>query len=50
VIPAVWNEKAGLGHHGKLEKISRQLSAGRAVLAEKEAMGKKEFRPKRVSR
>jgi len=42
--------KAGLGHHAKLEKISRQLSAGRAFLAEKEAMGKKVFQPKRVSR
>jgi hypothetical protein len=33
--------KAGLGHHTKLEKISRQLSAGRAVLDEKEVIGKK---------
>jgi hypothetical protein len=41
--------KAGLGHHRKLEKIRRQLGVGRPVLAEKEAMGKKEFRPKRVS-
>jgi hypothetical protein len=40
--------KAGLGHHTKLEKISRQLSAGRAVLAEKEARAKKAFKPRRV--
>jgi hypothetical protein len=40
--------KAGLGHHTKLEKISRQLSAGRAVLAEKEAMAKKALKPRRV--
>lgn len=40
--------KAGLGHHTKLEKISRQLNAGRAVLAEKEAMSKKAFKPRRV--
>jgi hypothetical protein len=32
------------------EKISRQLTAGRAVLAEKEARGKKEFKPRRVCR
>jgi len=40
--------KAGLGHHTKLEKISRQLIAGRAVLAEKEARGKKAFKPRPV--
>jgi hypothetical protein len=40
--------KAGLGHHLKLEKISRQLSAGRAVLAEKEALAKKVYKPRRV--
>jgi len=40
--------KAGLGHHRKLEKISRQLSAGRAVLAEKEALGKRVFKRRRT--
>ena len=40
--------KAALGHHTKLEKISRQLSAGRAVLAEKEAVAKKVFKPRRA--
>jgi hypothetical protein len=32
--------KAGLGHHTKLEKISKQLAAGRAVLAAKLEAGK----------
>jgi len=33
--------KAGLGHHTKLEKISKQLAAGRAALATKSELGKK---------
>jgi hypothetical protein len=39
--------KAGLGHHTKLEKISKQLAAGRAVLAAKEETAKKAGRTQR---
>ncbi|HUI51348.1 MAG TPA: hypothetical protein VLX60_06165 [Terriglobales bacterium] len=40
--------KAGLGHHTKMEKISRQLAAGRAALAAKEEAGKKAGRFQKV--
>jgi hypothetical protein len=40
--------KAGLGHHTKLEKISRQMAAGRAVLAAKEEAGKKANKQRRI--
>jgi len=40
--------KAGLGHHTKLEKISKQLAAGRAALMTKEEIGKKAARARRV--
>ena len=40
--------KAGLGHHTKLDKISRQLAAGRAALTMKEEVGKKAARARRA--
>jgi hypothetical protein len=40
--------KAGLGHRTKMEKISRQLAAGRAVLVAKEEAGKKASKQCRV--
>ncbi len=39
--------KAGLGHHTKLEKISKQLAAGRAVLAAREEAARKTVRTKK---
>jgi hypothetical protein len=39
--------KAGLGHLTKMEKISKQLATGRAVLAEKLEHSRKEFKPRR---
>jgi hypothetical protein len=40
--------KAGLGHHTKMEKISRQLAAGRVALAAREEAGKKAGRKRPV--
>jgi len=40
--------KAGLGHHTKLEKISKQLAAGRAALVTKTELGKKAGRTPRI--
>jgi len=40
--------KAGLGHHTKMEKISKQLAAGRAALTVKEEAGKKAGRLRKV--
>jgi len=40
--------KAGLGHHTKMEKISRQLAAGRAALATREETVKKAARARRM--
>jgi hypothetical protein len=39
--------KAGLGHHTKLEKISRQLVADRAAVTLREETGKKAIRARR---
>lgn len=39
--------KAGLGHHTKLEKVSKQLTADRAALALREEAGKKIIRARR---
>lgn len=39
--------KAGLGHHTKLEKISRQLAADHAAVALREEIGKKARRARR---
>jgi hypothetical protein len=39
--------KAGLGHHTKMEKISRQMAAGRAVMAAKEGAAKTAHKPRR---
>jgi len=41
--------KAGLGHHTKLEKISKQMAAGRATLATRTELGKKAERARRIS-
>jgi hypothetical protein len=40
--------KAGLGHHTKLEKISKQMAAGRAALTTKAELGKKAGRMRRI--
>lgn len=39
--------KAGLGHHTKLEKTSKQMAAGRAALAAREEAAKKTARARR---
>lgn len=39
--------KAGLGHHTKLEKVSKQLAADRAAVALREEQGKKAIRARR---
>lgn len=39
--------KAGLGHHTKLEKVSKQLVAARAAMALREEAGKKAIRARR---
>lgn len=39
--------KAGLGHHTKLEKISKQMAAGRAAMAAREEVARKTVRTRR---
>jgi hypothetical protein len=39
--------KDGLGHHTKLEKVSKRLAADRAAIALREEVGKKAIKARR---